>query len=176
MNNLNLNTIPNNFNCHCPDTDINKNNLTKKGCLEFDLPVIEDKIVVGNKKFDDIRSAVKYLVKQCYEYSYNIQIKNIAPTPTKIHVVTTFDYQEPRRETITRTIHRKHDLFGKNIYMVDSFAFYQLEDAVKYIVDREYGKYADLIIQNIEYLGSFKYGDVEVTVSFTDIPDMDKDM
>jgi hypothetical protein len=172
MNDLNLNPIPNNFNCHCVDTDINKNDLTKKGCLEFDLPVIEDKIVVGNKKFDDIRSAVKYLVKQSNEYSYNIQIKNIAPTPTKIHVVTTFDYQEPRRETITRIIDQKQDFFRKNVYMVDNSAFYQLEDAVKYIVGREYGKYMDLVIERVRYWNQ----EVEVELKFIDIPDIDEDM
>jgi len=168
MNNLNLNTIPNNFNCHCPDTDINKNNLTKTGCLEFDLPVIEDKIVVGNKKFDDIRSAVKYLVKQCYEYSYNIQIKNIAPTHTKIHVITTFDYQEPRPVTIRETITK-----GWSYYQVDHRSFEQLENAVKYIVSRKYGKHTALVIEHIERL---KEGNVSVTVRFIDIPDIDKDI
>jgi hypothetical protein len=170
MNDLNLNPIPNNSNL--PNTDINKNNLTKKGCLEFDLPVIEDKIVVGNKKFDDIRFAVKYLVKQSNEYAYNIQIKNIAPTPTKIHVVTTFDYEEPRRVTITIIIARESNSYS-NLYIVDRRRFDQLEDAVKYIVDREYGKYADLVIDDVKILGN---RDVKVTVRFIDIPDINQDM
>ncbi len=166
MNNLNLNTILNNSNLPktdintCPNTDINK-----KGCLEFDLPVIEDKIVVGNKKFDDIRSAVKYLVKQSNEYAYNIQIKNIAPTPTKIHVVTTFDYEEPRRETITLNI------LYNGTYKIDSEFFYQLENAVKYKIARSYGKYMDLVIQHVSYWDRHAH----VKVSFIDIPDMDED-
>lgn len=166
MNNLNLNPIPNNFNCHCPDTDINKNNLTKTGCLEFDLPVIKDKIVVGNKKFDDIASAVKYLVKQSNEYAYNIQIKNIKPTPTQIHVVTTFDYQEPKLISLTL------DILYNGTYKIDSEFFYQLENAVKYKIARSYGKYMDLVIENVNHLGQ----KVEVKVKFIDIPDIDQDM
>ncbi len=174
---MNINPIPNNSNSQYPDTDININNLTKKGSLEFDLPVIKDKIVVGSKKFDDIRSAVKYLVKQFNEYAYNIQIKNIKPTPTQIHVVTTFDYEEPKRVTITRTILRRDDHRRNYPYMVDGFKFDKLEDAVKHIVAKQYGKYADLVIEDIKYLGYFEdISDVKVTVSFIDIPDMNKDM
>jgi len=161
---MNINPTPNNSNCKCPNTDINKDELTKKGCLEFNLPVIEDKIVVGNKKFDDIRSAVKYLVKQSNEYAYNIQIINIAPTPTQIHVVTTFDYQEPKHISYILNIPYK-----SGIYRVDDKNFYQLEDAVEYKIARAYGKYMDLVIKNVSYWD----GNAHVEVSFLDMPDID---
>lgn len=162
MLNVNFNTNLNNV------TNINQDIcVSKEGKLEFELPVIEDKIVCGNKKFDNLREAVEYLVKQSYQYSYNIKIQNINFTPTKIHVITTFNYQEPT--IVTKTIKLIHTYVDNvPVYKFDNNYFSDRQEAVRYVINKLYGNYKDLKIIEVSFNNLY----ANITVEFLDIPDM----
>jgi hypothetical protein len=183
---LNITTDKNcKINCNTQTGSLEFNLLVRNGKIVVnnrkpDLPVIEDKTVPEEIEFYDIRSAVKYLVKQSYKYSYNIKIKNIYPISNRIHVNTTFNYEEPRLVTTTLFIPVKVSTHT-TLYRVDNNnSFESLESAVKYLIKSQYGEHEKLKITSTKrnYLNDLDFKDditdiLEVKVQFIDIPDID---
>lgn len=141
--------------------------------LDFSLPILNNKIVLGNKYFDNPEEAAKYLVNLFSPYSFNLKInyKYDHFLTNRVHISTNFYYFNPKyiNTTIYVDAYKKCPpkpllpIFNKNnnscefVYSVNSQELKDPQEAIKAAISEKFGKYKNLSINKYVHFSKLEY-------------------